>query len=71
MDQIFTGVVFDRAERDDGLYQYMVYLPNLKLSSRMTHRKYMENYDSGMFRVFVFMEEEHVRRKVRVSMFDE
>lgn len=71
MEQTFTGVVFDRVERDDGLYQYMVYLPNLKLSSRMTHRKHMENYDSGMFRVFVFMEEEHVRRKVRVSMIDE
>jgi exoribonuclease R len=64
----YTGVVFDRVERSDGLFQYMVYLPDLNLSSRMTHAGMLDNYASGTFKVFVFTEEDNMRRKVRVGM---
>ncbi len=68
VDYTFSGVLFDRVDRTDGLYQYMVYIPELKLTSRMTHRTCAENYSSGMFRVFIFNDEENMRRKIRVNM---
>jgi hypothetical protein len=67
-DRAYTGIVFDREEREDGMYMYMVYIPDLKLTSRTTHRDRFENYVVGSFRVFVFDDEENMRRKVRVGI---
>ena len=66
-DRAYSGIVFDREEREDGMYMYMVYIPDLKLTSRTTHRDRFENYVVGSFKVFVFDDEDNMRRKVRVG----
>ena len=35
MEKEYNGYVFDKILRNDGLFQFMVFLPELKLSSRM------------------------------------
>lgn len=64
----YDGVMFGRTERSDGLFQYMVYLPELNMTSRMTHTVMMKEYSSGVFRIFMFMEEDSARKKIRVGM---
>jgi len=49
MEQIYIGYAFDKISRNDGLYQYMVYLPELRLASRITLRENMENYQKCNF----------------------
>ena len=45
MEKEFDGYVFDKLERDDGLFQFIVFLPELKLSSRITLRDNVENFE--------------------------
>ena len=42
MEKDYQGYLFDKINRDDGIYQYMVYLPELKLTSRLTSRDDIE-----------------------------
>lgn len=39
MEKEYDGFLFDKLNRNDGLFQFMVYLPELKLSSRITLRR--------------------------------
>ena len=36
MEKHYDGYLFDKMKRSDGLYQFVVYIPELKMSSRIT-----------------------------------
>ena len=44
----YDGYCFDKLERNDGLYQYIVFLPELKITSRVTLRENLDNYDKKL-----------------------
>ena len=60
------GILFDKTERNDGRFTYMVYLEEVGLLSRIHLYKSMENYSCQLFRMFVF--ENEVKRKIRLQM---
>lgn len=64
----YDGYLFDKISRNDGLFQYVVYLPELKLSSRITFRDDLEHYEKRRFRLFLFNDEEKFKRKIRLHM---
>jgi len=64
----YDGYVFNRIERQDELFQYFVFLPKLKLSSRITTNRRFENYEKHTFALFVFNDEEHFKRKIRLEL---
>lgn len=68
MDKIYDGYLFDKINRNDGLQQYIVYLPELKLSSRITMRDNFDNYTQHKFKMFLFHDEEKFKRKIRLQM---
>ena len=68
MEKEYNGYLFDKISRNDGLYQYMVFLPELKLSSRITLREEMDNFSSKQFKLFLFNDEEHFKRKIRLHL---
>jgi len=70
MEKEYSGYLFDKISRNDGLYQYIVFLPNLKLSSRITLRENYENYENKKFRLFLFNDEELFKRKIRLQIVD-
>lgn len=70
MEKEYSGYLFDKISRNDGLYQYIVFLPNLKLSSRITLRENYENYENKKFRLFLFNDEERFKRKIRLQIVD-
>ena len=68
MEKEYDGYVFDKIVRLDGLYQFNVFLPDLKLSSRITMRENLENFESKKFKLFLFHDEENFKRKIRLHM---
>ena len=68
MEKEYDGYCFDKLVRNDGLYQYIVYLPELKLSNRITIRENLENYERRKYKPFLFYNEEQFKRKIRLQL---
>ena len=68
MEKEYTGYIFDKIYRNDNLYQYIVFLPELKLSSRITLRENYENYEIKKFKLFLFHNEEKFKKKIRIQI---
>jgi exoribonuclease R len=68
MEKIYDGYAFDKIHRNDGLYQYIVYLPELKLASRITLRENIENYQKCNFKLYLFFDEDNFKKKIRLQM---
>jgi exoribonuclease R len=64
----YDGYLFDKIYRNDGLYQYVVFLPDLKLSSRITIRDDFDNFLNKKFKLFLFTDEEKFKRKIRLQL---
>ena len=54
--------------RNDSLYQYMVYLPEINMVNRFTSRHNKKNLSKQQFRIFVFIEQNTLKRKIRVEV---
>ena len=68
MEKEHNGYLFDKIERTDGLYQFNVFLPELKLSSRITIRDNLENFENKKFKLYLFYNEEKFKRKIRLQV---
>lgn len=68
MEKEYDGYLFDKIYRNDGLYQYVVFLPDLKLSSRITLREDFANFSSKKFKLYLFNDEEKFKRKIRLHL---
>jgi exoribonuclease R len=68
MEKQYDGYIFDKIDRNDGLYQYIVFLPELKMSSRITLRDNFENFDNKKFMLYLFHDEDNFKRKIRVQL---
>jgi exoribonuclease R len=68
MDKYYDGYTFDKIVRNDGLYQYIVYLPELKLTSRVTMRENLDNYQVGKYQLYLFNDEENLKKKIRLQL---
>jgi len=68
VEKIYYGYVFDKISRSDGLYQYIIYLPELKMNSRITIRENMENYEKRKFKLFLFNNEMRFKKKIRLQL---
>ena len=68
LETTYDGYVFDGIIRSDGLHQYMVYLPDLKISSRITSYIELENYSKHQMKIYLFEDETNIKRKIRVQI---
>ena len=68
MEKEYDGYMFDKILRNDGLFQYIVFIPEIKMGSRVTLRENFENYDSKKFKIFIFNDEESFKKKIRLHM---
>ena len=67
----YEGYVFDKIIRNDGLYQYVVYLEKIKSVSRITSRFDMTDYGKYKFKVFIFNDESTLKKKIRLHILPE
>jgi len=68
MDKEYDGYLFDKISRNDGLYQFIVFLPELKMSSRITCRENLNNFDCKKFKLFLFNNEDKFKTKIRLQL---
>jgi len=64
----YRGFVFDKVIRNDGLIQYMVYLPDLKMVSKITSCIERNNHQICYFNIYKFKDAENFKQKVRINM---
>jgi hypothetical protein len=64
----YVGYIFDKLKRHDGLFQYMVYLPELKINNRFIHQESFDNYLKSMFEIFIFTDETSLKQKIRLQI---
>lgn len=66
---IYVGYLFDKIEKvGDGKYQYMVYLPEIQLTSYITMLEDLPNYSKHNFNLYVFMSEENDKKKIKLQI---
>lgn len=67
MDKIYSGFVFEAMERNDGLWLYVMYIPELKLSSKFIYYKKMEIYSEHQFKIYLFEDKDALKKKIRME----
>ena len=68
LDALYDGYCFDKIARNDGLYQCIVFLPDLKLASRITIRENINSYEKKQFKLYLFSDEEKCKKKIRLQL---
>jgi exoribonuclease R len=70
LDKTYDGYCFDKLVRNDGLYQYMVFLPEIRLSSRITMRDDLDNFEKRQYKLFLFNNEQKFKKKIRLQLIE-
>jgi exoribonuclease R len=70
LDENYEGVIFDKILRNDGSYQFIVYLPKLRLNLRVNLHKEYQNFEKHMFKLYLFEDEENLRKKIRLQLVE-
>jgi len=71
IEPLYDGYLFDKIERNDGMFQYVVYLPDLKMNSRIISHDNLNNYDKHKFKIYLFNDEETLKKKIRLQIVTE
>lgn len=69
-NRVLDGYIFDKLERNDKLFQYIIYLPELKLTNRLTSTKNLENLIMYKFKIYIFMDEVRLKQKIRLLLIE-
>jgi exoribonuclease R len=67
-DKIYEGYCFDKVIRNGGLFQYVVYLPELKTTSKIVTRVDMEEYSKQNYKLYIFQDEDRLKKKIRIQL---
>lgn len=65
------GVIFDKIKRNDGYFQYGVYLYDIKLVTRIKMLNDVENYSELMFNIYLFRNEDCFKKKIKLLLVEE
>jgi exoribonuclease R len=68
MEQIYDGYCFDKMTRKDGLFQYNVYLPELKMASRITCGLDLPPLHKSQYKLFLFNNADRFKKKIRLQI---
>ena len=68
LEKIYEGYIFDKIVRTDGLFQYMVYLPELRITNRITNVIDVGNYTGHSFKLYLFTNEIKFKSKIRLEL---
>ena len=69
INKTFNGYMFEKIHRNDGLFQYMVYIEDIKMVKRYTSRHDIPNQTSQIFKLYIFSDEIREKKKIRIELF--
>ena len=67
MNELHDGFIFDKTQKEDLLFKYMVYIPKLKMVNRFMTRHDIQNNSKHEFRLFTFKDEDKLKEKIRIE----
>ena len=71
LDKELDGFIFDKTQRDktsqDSTYQYMVYLPKIKMVNQYTSKFNIDNMTMQKFKIYMFQDEVNLKKKIRLE----
>lgn len=70
LEKTYTGYLFDKVRRTDFMYQYNVYIPELKLTTRLNTLDNYPDYGKYSIKLFMFKDEYSVRKKIKVQCIE-
>jgi len=68
LQKIFDGFIFDKLIRNDALYQYMVFIPEINMVNRFTTRVDCDSMTMQKFKLFMFEDEVNLKKKIRLEI---
>lgn len=67
-NRIYNGYCFDKICRSNGLFQYMVYIPEIKITSKIVTRIEMDEYTQANYKLFLFNDEDNLKKKIKIQL---
>ena len=68
LSKMHQGYVFDKMLRSDGMYQYHVYLVDLKMVRKTISSDNIDQNQYYNFELYLFMDQDRLYQKVRISL---
>jgi len=68
MKKQYIGYIFDKMVRNDGLLQYMIYIPEIGMTNRITTSEDYTKYTKYKCKLYIFNDEIRLKQKVRVQI---
>lgn len=68
LNKSYKGYLFDKIVRNDGLFQYSVYLEKLNFISKLIIKENYNNYENKNFKIYLFLSEYDIKKKVRLKL---
>ena len=70
VDKEYNGILFDKVVRHDGMYKYVVYLWELKLTMRIYTPNDYVDFETKKFKLYLFHDEDTLKRKIRLQLVE-
>ena len=70
IDNFHKGYIIEKEDEEEGIFSYMVYLKDLQMMVKMKNILDLPIYSNHKFKIFVFCDENSLKQKVRVQLFD-
>lgn len=67
-DNVYDGYCFNKIQRDSELFQYFVYLPELKITCKLMCRTNMEDYTLNKYKIYMFSDEDKIKNKIKIQI---
>jgi exoribonuclease R len=68
IEKEYEGYVFNQEYMDETMFKYTVFLPELKLTSQIKCSENIENYECKRVKLFLFNNEEKLKKKIRLQL---
>ena len=68
LEKIYDGYIFDKIERVNKNLQYTVYIPSIKIITRVNIKEDMEDYSCHKFKLYLIEDGMTLKRKIRAEI---
>ena len=68
LDKTYNAYIFDKKEHKRDIFQYSVYVPELKLVSKLKSSCEYQQYHKDTVKIYLFSNENNMKRKIRIEV---
>ena len=66
--KLFDGYILNKINKVNNLFQYEIYLPEIKLTSKINSLIEFDNYDKKIFKLYLFNDEDNLKKKIKLQL---